>query len=176
MSDIFKYSATISQQNNHSAELAALLPQMIGEKLERVAARGVTIHDSIVSFHGRASRSAPRTKRFITNWNLLQMIDRGSVKTQNNFPEVTVSYWLGFPKTLFYQISVWLVVLGVATGIFYFIVQASIALSLLLAAGIVFGGFLFFVFAFTMGFVMTVARFNLLIRQCINSAEKKLHS
>ena len=149
---------------------------MLGEKLERVAARGITIHDSIVSFHGRASRSAPRSKRIVTNWNLLALVDRGSVKIENNFPGVAVSYQLGFPKSFFSQISVWLVILGIATGIFYFIVQFSIVLSLLIGAGVILGGFMFFMVAFAFGFIMTIARFNLFIRQCINSAEKKLHS
>jgi hypothetical protein len=63
MRDIFKYSATVLRQNNLSTELATLLPKIIGTKLEKIAARQVMVNGSIVSFHGRASRSVPKPKR-----------------------------------------------------------------------------------------------------------------
>lgn len=174
MKDVFKYSATVLRQNNRSTDLAALLPKIIGTKLENIAARQVRVNGSIVSFHGRASRSAPKPKRFVTNWNLLAVIDRGAVQVKNNFPNVSVSYWLGFPKSYFYQFAKWLAIMGVVAEIFYFIVQSSITLSLLLALGIVLGGFMFFLFAFALNFIITITRFNLFIKYCIYVAEKQI--
>ncbi|MCP4418159.1 MAG: hypothetical protein GY805_16175 [Chloroflexi bacterium] len=174
MKDVLNYSATVLRQNNHSLELASLLPLIIGCKLENVAARKVTINGSIVSFHGRASRLAPRRKRFVTNWNLLHMIVRGAIQVKNNFPEVSVSYWLGFPKSLFYQFAIWLTIMGTTAGIFYFFVQSSVGVSLLLALSIVIGGFLLFLFVFTLSFIITIIRFNLFIKHCINAAEKQV--
>lgn len=174
MKDIFKYSAAVSRQNNRSPELAALLPKIIAAKLENIAARAVTASGSVVSFHGRASRSVPRSKRFVTNWNLLHIIARGAMRVTDNFPEISVSYWLGIPKALFYQTAILSGVMGVGIGIFSFIARPSIGFSLLLALGIALGSLLFFLIAFMLYFMLTIVRFNLFIRYCMNAAEKQL--
>ncbi|MAT97183.1 MAG: hypothetical protein CL608_08575 [Anaerolineaceae bacterium] len=96
------------------------------------------------------------------------------MQVTDNFPEISVSYWLGVPKTLFYQTAVLSVVMGIGLGIFSFIAQSSIGFSLLLALGTALGSLAFFLIAFTLYFMLTIIRFNLFIKYCMNVAEKQL--
>ncbi len=174
MGDIFRYSAIVSLKSNRSPELKVVLQEVMKTKLESIAAHRVAINGSVVSFHGRASRLPSKDKRFVTNWNLLHMVARGAIQVKNNFPDITVSYWLGFPKAIFYQIVVWTAIMGMLVGILYFIVQPSAISSLLVAFGVMFVFLLLSLIVLPLSFALTIARFNLFIRYCMRAAEKQL--
>lgn len=174
MKDIFRYSATVSQNSNQATQMAASLPSVIKHRLEIVAARDVRLNGSIVAFHGRASRSASRLKRLVTNWNLLHLVVRGAIQVKHNFPEVSLNYWLGFPKSIFSWFGFLSSGMGLFIGILYFVVESSIRLSMLLAFSVTVITALFLFLLFTLNFVITIIRFNLFLRYCIHVAEKQI--
>ena len=173
MSDIVKYSALVRRQSNRIDELVKRLPLVFERELHAVVARDVKVKSSTISFHGGASRTAPKRRHLVTNWNLLSPIMRGEIHIENRYPQLHISFWIGFSKWVF--LTMILFILGIA------ILLASVMLingepltevlfSVLLLAIAVF---------FWIGILpwtLVIIRFHWFVRRCINRAEGEIES
>ncbi len=171
MNKIFKYSASINKQNNTSGEIAERLPHIFAQELHAVVARDIRVHSSTISFHGGASRTAPKRHRSVTNWNLLTPISRGAIHVGATYSQLRVNFWLGFPKWVLFATILFIVgIVILLTTVFLSygepFLDIFFAVSLVVVAASIWLGIL--------PFTISIIRFHLFVRTCIRKVEKEI--
>ena len=173
MSDIIRYQATVIKRTNVAPELAKELPSVLEHQLATVAARDVTVTPTVVSFHGRISRTATVRRRLVTNWNLLSIISRGAILIESDYPTVSITFWLGFPKLLLAVLA--LLIMGAMLFLATTVLVDGASLADTIFA-VLFWGTAGFVWVGIVPIAITVVRFHWFVRTCIRKAEKALRN
>ncbi|NHZ71567.1 MAG: hypothetical protein GWP17_00560 [Aquificales bacterium] len=171
MNDLVKYSASVKRRSNHTDELVKKLLFIFEQELYAVVARDVKVTSSLVTFHGGASRTAPKRHRRVTNWNLLSPITRGAVRVEGIYPQVAVSFWLGFPKWVFVAAILFIVGMVILlTTVFLTygepLLDVLFAVLLIVVAAFVWIGI--------MPLTISIIRFHWFVRKCIRKAEREI--
>lgn len=147
-----------------------MLPLIFERELHAVVAREVKVTPTIVTFHGGASREAQKRHRWVTNWNLLTPIARGAVKFEATYPQVFVTFWLGFPKAIFSVVM--LFITGMAVFLTAILLTYSEPLIEVLFA-VLFLATIAFIWLGVLPLGIAVARFHWFVRKCIRKAERE---
>lgn len=116
MNDIVKYMACIKRRHDHPDALVKVLPRIFERELQAVVARELKLAPTIVTFYGGASREGDKRHRWVTNWNLLTPIARGAVRFEAVASELWVTFWLGFPRTIFFALLLLVISLAALLG------------------------------------------------------------
>ncbi len=173
ITDIVKYHAIVKRQTNRTDELTKKLLLVFEKNLYAAVARDIKIISSTISFHGGASRTAPKRRHLVTNWNLLSPIMRGEIHIENSYPQLHVSFWIGFSKWIF--LTTILFILGIAI----------LLVSVMLVNGesltsILFAVLLLLIAAFfwigILPWTLVIFRFHWFVRRCINKVESEIES
>lgn len=171
MNDIVKYSACVKMQHNQTNELMKTLPRVFERELRADVAREVKATPTIVSFHGGASREAQKRHRWVTTWNLLTPITRGAVKFEATHPQICVSFWLGFPRVIFYVVMP--IIIGMAVFLTAIFLIYGEPLTEVLPA-VLFLATVAFIWLGILPLGISIVRFHWFVRMYIRKAEREI--
>lgn len=171
MTDIIVYHASVRKWSRYSNEFVTYLPYVIEQRLHAVPARDIRVMPSIITFHGRLSRTVPRDGRVVTTWNLLSIVSRGAIRIEEDYPEVTVRFWLGFPKRTL-AILVFMI-MGMLLFLSAGMVSSGEPLTDIVLT-VVLMGMMALLWLGVLPHAITIIRFHWFLRSCLRRAEREV--